>query len=188
MTGIPTLETERLILRPFRLEDAAEVQRLAGDRAIAATTLHVPHPYEDSMAEKWISRHQSDFENGTGVTFAITGKADGSLIGAIGLTGMTRGHQAELGYWIAQAHWGRGFCTEAGEAVLRHAFLELDLARVHASHFARNPASGKVMQKLGMQQEGLRRQHVKKWDRYDDSVIYGILKAEWLEAATRNAR
>lgn len=182
MSGIPTLETERLRLRAFRLEDAAEVQRLAGDRAIAATTLHVSHPYEDGMAEEWIARHEADFADGKGVTFAITGKADGSLVGAMSLMGVAGGHQAELGYWIGLEYWGKGFCTEAAAAVLRYAFAELGLARVHAAHFARNPASGRVMQKLGMQLEGRRRQHVKKWGKYDDSVIYGILREEWLKA------
>ena len=121
MSGIPTLETERLILRPFRLEDAAEVQRFAGDRSIADTTLNIPHPYEAGMAEEWISKHRPDFEDGKGVTFAITRKSDGSLIGAIGLMGMVKGHQAELGYWIGQPYWSQGFCTEAGAAVLAFA-------------------------------------------------------------------
>ena len=186
MSGIPTLETERLILRPFRLEDAADVQRLAGDRSIADTTLNIPHPYKDGMAEGWISKHQPGFEGGKGVTFAITCKTGDSLIGAIGLMGMVTGHQAELGYWIGQPYWSQGFCTEAGAAVLRYAFSELGLMRVHAGHLARNPASGRVMRKLGMQQEGVRRQHVKKWDKYDDSVVYGILKAEWLETANKS--
>jgi ribosomal-protein-alanine N-acetyltransferase len=178
MSGIPILETERLILRPFRLEDAAEVQRLAGDRSIADTTLNIPHPYKDGMAEEWISKHQSDFEGGKGVTFAITCKTDDFLIGAISLMGMVTGHQAELGYWIGQPYWGQGFCTEAGAAVLRYAFSELGLMRVHACHLARNPASGRVMRKLGMQQEGVRRQHVKKWDKYD----------EWLEPANNSVQ
>ena len=104
MIGIPSLETERLILHPFRLEDAAEVQHLAGDRSIADTTLNIPHPYMDGMAEEWISKHQPLFNDGKGVTFAITRKADGSLIGAISLMGMVRDHLAELGYWISQPY------------------------------------------------------------------------------------
>ena len=188
MKGIPTLETERLVLRPFRLEDAAEVQRLAGDRFIADTTLNIPHPYKDGMAEAWISRHQPDFEGGKGVAFAITRKIDGSIIGAISLMGMVKGHQAELGYWIGQPYWSQGFCTEAGAAILSYAFSELGLVRVHARHFARNPASGRVMGKLGMQQEGVLRQHVRKWDNYEDSVLCGILKAEWLEAASKSVQ
>ena len=66
----PTLETERLILRPFRLDDAKRVQLLAGRREIASTTLNVPHPYEDGMAEQWISTHESVFQAGRGVPFS----------------------------------------------------------------------------------------------------------------------
>lgn len=188
MKLIPTLETERLILRPFGPNDAAEVQRLAGNRSIADTTLSIPHPYEDGMAQEWISKHQPVFDEGKGVTFAITRKAGGSLIGAISLLGMGKGHQAELGYWIGQPYWSQGFCTEAGAAVLRYAFSELGLVRVHSCHLARNPASGRVMRKLGMQHEGVRRQHVKKWDKCEDSVVYGILKAEWLRAANKSVQ
>ena len=90
MATRPTLETERLILRPFRPEDAAEVQQLAGDRAVADTVLNIPHPYEDGMAEEWISRHQEMFDEDKGVTFAVTGKEDGRLMGAISLMGITR--------------------------------------------------------------------------------------------------
>ena len=67
MKEIPTLETERLVLRPFGLHDAADVQRLAGDRAIADTTLNIPHPYEDGMAEEWIFKHQDAFDKDQGV-------------------------------------------------------------------------------------------------------------------------
>lgn len=180
MSGIPTLETERLILRPFSLEDAAEVQRLAGDRAVADTTLNIPHPYEDGMAQEWIAKHQPEAAEGKCVTFAITSKADGCLIGAVSLAGMVSGHQAELGYWIGCDYWNQGYCTEAGEAVLRCGFTMLGLARIHSCHFGRNPASGRVLRKLGMQREGLRRQHVKKGEKLEDLEVYGILRSEWV--------
>jgi ribosomal-protein-alanine N-acetyltransferase len=183
---IPTLETERLVLRPFRLDDAPEVQQLAGDRSIAATTLAIPHPYVDGMARDWISKHQSYFDLGKGITFAISLKADGSLLGAMSLMAMEAGHQAELGYWVGRPYWDRGFCTEAGEAVLRYAFTQLGLARVHCHHFARNPASGRVMRKLGMQHEGTRRRHVKKWGKFEDVELYGILLEDWKKPAKKS--
>ena len=183
MKKIPTLQTERLRLRPYGIQDAADVQRLVGDSAIADTTLNIPHPYPDGLAAEWISKHQDAFAKEEGVTFAITRKSDDSLTGTMSLMGMVKGHQAELGYWIATPFWNQGFCTEAGQALLRYAFLELGLVRVHACHMTRNPASGRVMQKLGMLHEGCRRQHRIKGERYEDMELYGILKKEWEKAA-----
>jgi RimJ/RimL family protein N-acetyltransferase len=71
MPQIPTLTTERLILRPFTLQDAPAVKDLAGEREIAATTANIPHPYQDGMAEEWINTHQEAFDKGEGVTFSI---------------------------------------------------------------------------------------------------------------------
>ena len=68
----PTIQTERLVLRPFTLADALDVQRMAGDRDIAWATLGIPHPYEDGMAEQWIGTHQERYERGELVNFAIT--------------------------------------------------------------------------------------------------------------------
>ena len=121
----PTLETERLVLRPFEMGDAPRVQLLAGDRSVAATTKTIPHPYEDGMAEQWIGTHQDRFENGQEIVFAITRKDGGELIGAIGLTLNLTQENAEMGYWIGKPYWGRGYCTEAGRAVL----LEFRVAR-----------------------------------------------------------
>jgi ribosomal-protein-alanine N-acetyltransferase len=185
MKEIPQLETARLILRPFGNADAADVMRLAGDRAIADTTLNIPHPYKEGMAEEWISKHQDAFDKDQGVTFAITRKSDGILVGAISLMGMAKGHQAELGYWIGKPHWNQGYCTEAGRALLRYAFSDLALVRVHSCHITRNPASGRVMQKIGMQNEGCRRHHVRKWDKTEDLELYGVLKQEWEETANQ---
>lgn len=180
MTKFPSIETPRLNLRPFELSDAADVQRLAGAREIASTTLRIPHPYEDGMAEAWIGTHQETFEKCKGVDFAITLKANGALVGAIGLSGISQEHQrAEIGYWIGVPYWRRGYSTEAARAVVQYGFEALALERIFGHHFARNPTSGRVMQKLGMTHEGRLRKHVKKWDAFEDLETWGILKDEW---------
>ncbi|MGA1979801.1 MAG: GNAT family N-acetyltransferase [Sedimentisphaerales bacterium] len=175
----PSIETERLILRGFENEDAGEVQRLAGDKAIASTTLRIPHPYEDGVAEKWIGTHHEDFEQGKVVDFAITERKAGYLIGAIGLTINKEHENAELGYWLGRQYWNKGYCTEAAKAVLRYGFEELGLNRIQAQHFKRNAASGRVMRAIGMLYEGRLRQHLKKWNKFEDVEVYGILKAEY---------
>src|SRR5689334_14099133 len=83
MNQPPTLATVRLVRRPFRAEDAADVQPLAGERAVAATTLRIPHPYEEGMAEAWIATLSPAFERGEEVALAITRQEDGTLLGAV---------------------------------------------------------------------------------------------------------
>ncbi len=179
MTERPTLETVRLILRPFTLADAPEVQRLTSDREIASTTLSIAHPYEDGMAERWISSHQAKFEQGTQIHFAITRRTDGAVMGNV-LLYLTPAHQrAELGYWIGQPYWNQGYTSEAAEAVLAYAFTTLDLHRVVAEHLTRNPASGRVMEKIGMTHEGTLHHHTQKWGVFEDVAVYGILQTEW---------
>ncbi|MEI6520228.1 MAG: GNAT family N-acetyltransferase [bacterium] len=178
MTKQPNLTTERLILRPFELNDAPIIQQLVGDPAIADTTLNIPHPYLDGMAEGWIATHQPQFEIGASVVFAITLRTTDELIGSIGL-GIERRHdRAELGYWVGVPYWGKGYCTEAGRELFAYGFTDLALNRIYSCHFTRNPASGKVMQKLGMIQEGIARKSVKKNENYEDIVTYAILRED----------
>ena len=175
----PTIKTERLILRPFTLDDAPELQRLIGDRDIASTTLNIPHPYEDGMAEEWIGPHQEQFDKGEEINLAIAHREQNFLIGGIGLKINKRFENAELGYWIGKPYWNQGYCTEAARAVLKYGFEILGLNRVHASHMTRNPASGRVTQKIGMKHEGCLRQHAKKWGKFEDMEAYGILRSEY---------
>ena len=179
----PTLETERLLLRPFRLEDAPVVHRLASAREIAEMTLTIPHPYPDGAAEGWISRHAASFERGEAVDFAIVVRDDDTLVGAVGLGLQPEHDRAELGYWIGVPYWGRGYATEAAAAVLGYAFGTLGLHRVFAFHYAKNAASGRVLQKIGMTHEGRRRAHTLKWGEYLDNETYGILRDEWEASA-----
>ena len=177
----PKLETERLFLRFFELSDAERVRKLAGDKAISDTTLHIPHPYEKGMAEEWISTHRIKFESGESVNFAVILKNTEELIGAVGLIIDKGSNRAELGYWISKEYWNQGFCTEAAEAVVDYGFEQLFLHKITASHFSRNPSSGKVMSKIGMKKEGFLRKHVGKNSKFEDLVVYGILREEWEE-------
>ena len=84
-----------------------------------------------------------------------------------------------MGYWVGVPFWGQGICTEAARALLGFGFGDLNLNKIHAHHFTRNPASGRVLQKLGMKYEGQLRQHVLKSDRFEDLFSYGILRSEF---------
>jgi ribosomal-protein-alanine N-acetyltransferase len=173
------LATERLVLRPFTLADAPAVQQLAGARAVALNTLLIPHPYPDGAAEEWISKHG---ERPDDVNFAITLRESDDLIGAIGLIVAREHDRAEIGYWIGVPYWNNGYATEAARAVIDYGFARLGLRRIFALYFTRNPASGRVMRKLGMQREGMLRQHVLKWGERIDVEIYGVVREEWLGA------
>jgi ribosomal-protein-alanine N-acetyltransferase len=179
----PTLKTERLVLHPFMLADAPAVQALAGAREVASTTLNVPHPYEDGMAETWIGTHAPGYAAGEQATFAVRLKEGNALVGAIGLTVSGDHARAELGYWIGVPHWNRGYASEAAVEMLRFGFEELGLNRIYAIHLVRNPASGRVMQKAGMRHEGTLRQHVRKWGAFEDVACYGLIAADWPGAA-----
>ena len=174
---IPTLNTQRLTLRPFTLDDAPVVQRLAGDREVASTTFNVPHPYEEGAAEAWIGTHAADWKARSMLVLAVTVQGD-DLIGAISLHLSFPHRRAELGYWIGVPYWNRGYATEAGRALLDYGFDELGLNRIDAHYIMRNPASGRVMEKLGMKPEGTLRQHMMKWDVLEDVALYAVLASE----------
>ena len=173
--GQPALRTARLVLRPFRASDAADVERLAGAREVADTTLHIPHPYPPGAAERWIGAQAAAWAAGSGATFAVCRADDGALVGAIGLAIAPEHARAELGYWIGVPHWNRGYATEAGRAMLALAFDTLGLHRVQAHYMLRNAASGRVMRKLGMRPEGVRRGAFRKGDAFEDVEEYAIL-------------
>lgn len=177
------LKTERLILRPFKSSDARSVQLKAGKKEIAKTTLNIPHPYPNGAAEEWIASHRLKFESGESIPYAITLKGTGELVGAAELTVTKRFNHAELGYWIDTDHWGEGYATEAARALLDYGFTAQRLHKIFAVHMTNNPASGGVMKKLGMKKEGVLKKHILKSHRYEDIVMYGMLKTEWNKTA-----
>ncbi|MBI3887408.1 MAG: GNAT family N-acetyltransferase [Opitutae bacterium] len=175
----PLIETPRLRLRPFLPADGPFVQRLAGVREVADTALHIPHPYPDGAAEAWINTHATRWAAHEELVLAITLPDGGHLVGAVGLVLEPQHDRAELGYWVGVPFWRRGFATEAAGGLVDFGFKVLGLNRVQAQHMARNPASGRVMLKLGLRREGASPRAVKKNGRYEDVVFYGLLRRDW---------
>ena len=173
------IRTGRLLLRPLELSDAADIQRLAGDRDVASTTRDIPYPYEDGTAETWINSCWGKTTAGELAIFAITLQTDGSFLGAIGLGRDANGAEAELSYWVGKPFWNQGYATEAVKAMIHHGLIELKLDRVYAAHFTRNPASGRVMQKAGMLHEGFLKRHTEKWGQLEDLELYWVTREEF---------
>jgi RimJ/RimL family protein N-acetyltransferase len=181
----PTLTTDRLVLRPLAPGDAPTVQRLAGEKDIAATTRLIPHPYPPGMAEQWITTLPELYQRAEMINWGIA-MDGGLLLGTIRLTLNPVDNHAEMGYWVGKPYWNNGYCTEAARAVVAYGFEKLDLERIYANYLARNPASGRVLAKLGMVQEGLLRRHRRKFGRYEDLIVCGLMRSEW-QAAKRQA-
>jgi len=173
--SLPTIRTERLLLRPFTNDDIPVLVPLIGAREVAATTRSIPHPYTVADAEKYIAEGGKNGE----INLAITRRSDGQLIGGGILRPEQKDANAEVGYWIAVPFWRNGYASEAARALVEYAFETLKLHRVYAFHSSNNPASGSVLKKLGMKHEGTMRRHQLKWGEYLDIEIYGMLSKEW---------
>lgn len=141
--------TERLLLRPSWPEDAAELYRAIADEAIVRNLARAPWPYTKDEAARFAALSHSDLYP----TFLLMQRTDGAprLIGACGI-GENDG-ETELGYWIARPYWGLGFATEAVRAVIGIA-RTIGHKRIVAGHFTDNPASGRVLRKVGFRSTG----------------------------------
>ena len=140
------IRTRRLLLRAFQLADAEPFAALASDRAIADTMISIPHPLTNDFVG-------ASMRTGVPTRSAVCETASGYLVGAVELRDSDPEHcQAELSFGVGRPFWGRGYASEAAAVVVHHAFGPLGLNRVYAFHLARNPASGRVLAKLGMRQ------------------------------------
>ena len=144
------IRTERLLLRPGWIEDAPALASAIGDEAILTKLAQVPSPYRISDAEWFLSQpHQPPL-----MPLLIFQRTNGAprLIGGTGLHNQSG--EAELGYWLARDAWGAGYATEAARAVIHMARHSLRLPRIVSGHFIDNPASGRVLTKLGFRATG----------------------------------
>ena len=143
--------TERLLLRPGWAEDAPELARAIADEQVVRNLATAPWPYRQEDAEAFLAAPRDPVMP----SFLITERTDGAprIVGSCGL-GRRPSGSVEMGYWIGRQHWGKGFATEASRALIEIA-KALKLPRLEASHFLDNPASGRVLEKLGFVATGM---------------------------------
>jgi RimJ/RimL family protein N-acetyltransferase len=176
----PLLVTKQLLLRELRADDARAIALRAGERRVAKYLIAVPTPYPVSLAARWIAGRQAWWPQGRGITLAITRRSEpDELLGSVSLRRFSRDRRAELGYWLGVDAWGSGYATEAADALVEFGFREMALQRIYAQVLAGNAASCRVLEKLGMQNEGIRRRHIRKGKTLHDVVLYGMLRDEW---------
>ena len=146
----PVIETQRLILRPFRISDSERVALLAGDRTVSYMTANIPYPYTTCMASEWINSHVEKFDQRSAVIFAITIKGDDNIVGAVSFP-LIKDGVATLGYWLGCDYWGKGITLEAAQALISYAKRELNVAELEVQHLVENKQSCSVIKKLGVQ-------------------------------------
>lgn len=178
-TGTIEINTERLTLRKFTLADVEAVHRNYGSDPLVNRYISFAPCAELESARGFIGMHLEQYEsNPAFYGWAI--EVDGEVIGSIGLFNVDDdADQAELGYSIGSKWWGRGYATEAAQAVIDYAFDSVGFHRVYASHHIDNIASGKVLEKVGMHYEGCMRDAQKNTNgTYSDLKLYAILKQD----------
>lgn len=166
---------DNFTLRPLRPDDAQSLA-IQGNNHNVWRNLRdrFPHPLTVSDSQQYIEATLKQSEN----VFAI--EVDGEAVGVIGLTmgESERRHSAELGYWLGEQFWGRGIVTIAVDAVTNYAVKELGLSRIESYVFAWNPASARVLEKVGFAREGILRNSVIKDGVLLDRWLYAYLAAE----------
>ena len=143
------LRTERLVLRPPLPHDAEQIAARIGVKDVAWNLGSAPYPYQLSDAEDWVDRVPKGWVEDTAYVLVITHQ-DAGVIGCVGLD-LKPMDVWEIGYWLAQDWWGQGFVTEAARAVMNWAEEDMDIQHFASGHFVDNPASGRVLLKLGFE-------------------------------------
>ena len=143
------INTNRLILRPIGDRDAQNISTLAGDIDIARMTSTIPYPYPVISADFFIMTNRENRRRGLCYNYAVTLRDNDQLMGVVGVFRRGEDTALELGYWIGKPYWNQGYTTEACSAVLREAQQSLGVTRIIAGVFVDNPASLKVLRKLG---------------------------------------
>ncbi len=185
MKDFPKLVSDRLILDQIKPSDIPEIVAYAGNIKIVENTRTMPYPYLEEDAIAWMNMANEGFKAKNNYIFAIRFKGSQAFMGGIGLTLDVANNRAELGYWLAEEFWNKGFTTEAVHTILKFGFEQLKLNKVVAVYLTTNKASGKVIIKNAMVKEAIFKDHdVKRGstvanNTYVSLIQYRMLKSEY---------
>lgn len=179
LTGTKKIETERLILRRFVIEDAKDMyDNWASDPEVTKYLTWPPHgsvAVTEWLLKSWIAKYEED----NYFNWVIEYKETGKIIGSISVVKFNEAiMSADIGYCMSRSLWGKGIMPEALTAVIDYLLNEVGLNRVAACHAVDNPKSGRVMVKAGMKQEGVLRQAGKNNQGICDEVWYSIIRSD----------
>ncbi|EFD69021.1 acetyltransferase [Streptomyces lividans TK24] len=179
----PTLDTDRLRLRPFTEDDAGFLYAMHSSRHVMRYWDSPPWT-ERARAGRFVGMCRKIADEGTGVRVAVDRASDGAFVGWCCLAEWNPVYRsASLGYCLDEAMWGHGYATEAAHALLRWAFDTLDLNRVQAEADTRNAASARVLEKVGFVREGTLREDCVVDGEVSDSWVYGLIRRDWRPSA-----
>ena len=184
--GTKTIETKRLTLRRLELSDAEMMfKNWTGDDNVTRFLRWDAHNTIDdtkNMIQQWMDSYHEDSTYYWGIHLKT-----GEMIGSTGIT-ITSEYDAQgsLGYKLGSLWWNHGYSSEAAGAVLDYMFFNTDIERIDAFSSVQNPASEKVMEKIGMHYEGLLQHYYKTRDGFHDCTLYGIIRSEWEQTRERN--
>ena len=170
----------RIFLRPFKQSDGLKIYNLAKEKRVAEWTMFIPHPCPKGWAKKYIRKNQYNWKRKKAFACGIVLKGNGKVIGGIELHKINwQNKYAMLGYWLGRKYWNRGLTTEAVQQMLAFGFKQLKLHRIYATLFEKNESSKRVLEKTGFIREGLLREKRRMKGKWQNELVYGLLKNEW---------
>ncbi|MBZ0292959.1 MAG: GNAT family N-acetyltransferase [Anaerolineae bacterium] len=176
MLTLPLLETERLTLRRFELNDANLITELLQNAEVTCKLIDIPRPYTQDHAENMIRESHKEALAGSAYRFCIERKSDELVIGYADVEINSQHQRGEIAYWLGQPYWWQGYATEAVRILVEFCFKTLELNRVYAYCLASNTSSARVLEKAGLEREGIHRQNVLLDGVFEDVIFYGLLR------------
>ncbi|MGB3512938.1 MAG: GNAT family protein [Microcoleaceae cyanobacterium] len=177
--NLPTIETDRIILRKMCMDDAHDMFEYASDSEVSKYTGWYTHNViEDTQL--FLNHVINNYQNNQVSSWGIVHKVDKKFIGTAGFINWNIEHaRAEIGYTLSQKYWGKGYMTEVVNAIIYFGFRNMMLNRIEAKCEIKNIASARVMEKVGMKYEGILRKYMFMKGKYSDLKIYSIIKDEF---------
>ena len=170
------IKTKRFTLRPYKMSDAKEIAPLLNNWNVTKNLSNLPFPYETVHAQEYIRKISTEMKKKDIKNFVLVIVIDGKVSGAVGIHHIEAGHKAEMGYWLAENHWGQGIMPEVVKEFMALVFPKFKLRRIFARAYAHNKSSMRVMEKVGMQFEGIERKGALKSGKFIDTYVYAKVK------------
>lgn len=181
--GFEPIVTERLTLRPYEQRDRARLVELANNWRVAKNLSLMPFPYTERHAEEWLDKQAGFWDSRSSYPLVIA--LNDEQIGGIGLDVRAHG-QWELGYWLGEPYWNRGYASEASQALTNFAFERLGVERLVAGHYADNHPSGRVLTKLGFRYTVEAMRHCLARGTDVKCLEMTLTRASWQDAISHN--